>query len=639
VTRRTRVLAWTAFGASCASVAAGAAVAGASGAPFGEDALLAVAFTGVGALIASREPGNRAAWICLTAVFAAFAYLAQAWASLPEAPGGGWAAWIAAWIWLPGLLPVLVLLPLHLPDGLLPGRRWRAVARVNAVVVVGSTVSMAVATAVAPIAPPPGSPAALLPLGLTLLCGLVALAGLAVRIGRARAQERAQLLWIGLGAVVLVLGSLLGGALPEPWAAVIVPAAALALPVAIAVAAVRHHLYDLNPLLRRMVLILVMAVVLVALFAAGRTVLGDGPVASTAVAVTLALSAPVLARWWGAGVDRLVYGRRGDPAAVLAGLSRRLAAAGDARDALTALTETVVGSLPVAAARGVLNGGERATSEERPGAARGPATHEVALRFGGMPFGRVEVVAPEGLDEADRMLLDDIAAAAAGGLAAAHRTLELRRSREQLVVAREQERRRLAHDLHDGVGPVLSGLGFTLDALRAALQGRPIEEAVAARAAVQVREAAAVVRSLSHGLRPAGLHELGLHGALRELAAQHTTPTLVVHVDLPDPAVPLAAATEVAVHSIVAEAVTNVARHAQADCCHITLRVEGEHLVLVVSDDGVGLRGVVAGLGRVSMVERADELGGRCTVESAGRGTTVTTVLPLLPAVPASAPG
>lgn len=627
-----RIVAWGAFATSCVLVVVGVAVRGVGAASFGEDAVLALAFTLIGALVLSREPGNRAGWICLTAVLAALAYGAQAYGDGTR-PGGAFVSWLAAWVWIPGLLPVLTLLLLFLPDGRLPGPRWRPVAWSVAAVIGALTMGLASAAALRLPGPEDtaasGSPIDLLLVALVLACAGVCLSGLVVRMRRARTAERAQLLWIVLGAAVFVLGATLNFGLPTPWPSVIAQGSALALPVGVKVAMLRHRLFDLNPLLRRLVLALTLSVLLLGLFLALRALLGDSTPAAAAVTLVLALGTPALARWLGGGVDRVVYGRRGDPAASLAALGRELGAAVEPEEVLGALVEVTIGSLQADGARVVLTSGGGELLRTSRGDPAGVPNHSAELRWSGTHLGRLEVSSGDGLDEADRALLDDLAAAAAPAVAVAHRSLELRRSRELLVIAREQERRKIARDLHDGVGPVLSGLGFTLDALRANLRDGSSEEVVAARAGAQVREAVVLVRGLSRGLRPAGLDQLGLRGALAELVAHHTTTDLAVHLEQPDRHPPVAAATEVALYAIVAEAVTNVARHARATCCRIAVRLDGPEVEVTVSDDGIGLRGAAPGVGRSSMIERAAELGGRCTVaDIAPHGTRVTALLP-----------
>jgi signal transduction histidine kinase len=317
---------------------------------------------------------------------------------------------------------------------------------------------------------------------------------------------------------------------------------------------------------------------------------------------------------------------------MVAALSRRLADASGPDEVLTALADAVRRALPASTVRVVLTSGGQELRSVTGGEATGEASdekpHVIPLVFQGVDMGRMEVVAgAHPLDAVDRTLLADLTTGASAAVAAARRSSELQLAREQLVVAREQERRRIARDLHDGVGPVLSGLGFTLDALRASPGGYESDH-VTAQARQQVREAGQLVRRLANQLRPPAVNRLGLLGALTELAARHSCPTLDVRLTTGELG-NLSAATEVAAYAIGAEAITNVARHANASSCQITLTRAADTLTIAVEDDGIGLCGTTPGLGRTSMVERAEELGGTCRVTNGpGSGTRVEAFLP-----------
>jgi signal transduction histidine kinase len=209
---------------------------------------------------------------------------------------------------------------------------------------------------------------------------------------------------------------------------------------------------------------------------------------------------------------------------------------------------------------------------------------------------------------------------------------ELQRSRERLVTTREEERRRLRRDLHDGLGPALAGAALKVEAaenlLASDLDGA---SGLLQDARAEIQDAVAEVRRLVYALRPPALDELGLVGALREQAQRLGVGERVrVEVDAPEQLDGLPAAVEVAAYRIAMEAMTNVARHAHAHVCRVRLSVNGA-LELEISDDGHGLpSGHRAGVGLTSMHERADELGGTCTVERIdGSGTRVSARLPL----------
>ncbi|MBL8046733.1 MAG: sensor histidine kinase [Anaerolineales bacterium] len=237
----------------------------------------------------------------------------------------------------------------------------------------------------------------------------------------------------------------------------------------------------------------------------------------------------------------------------------------------------------------------------------------------------------EPFSAADRRLLEDLVRQAGAAAQAVRLAADLQHSREQLVTAREEERRRLRRDLHDGLGSQFAALHLRAETLRTLIKNNPPAEAVAVELRDEIRAAVTDIRRLVYELRPPALDELGLTGAMRALAAQRTSANgLQVLIDAPEPLPPLPAAVEVAAYRITQEALTNVVRHAHAHTCHIRLALADE-LRLEISDDGVGLPAhLQAGVGLRSMRERAAELGGACRVETnASGGTYVATWLPL----------
>ena len=214
----------------------------------------------------------------------------------------------------------------------------------------------------------------------------------------------------------------------------------------------------------------------------------------------------------------------------------------------------------------------------------------------------------------------------------------LRQSREALVVAREDERRRLRRDLHDGLGPSLAAMTVKLGIARRQVRDDPAAaEALLDQVTGEAQAAIAEVRRMASELRPPALDEVGLVEAVRRRAdgfdVDRTGPDDVpprIEVIGPAELPSLSAATEVAAYRIAVEAMTNAVRHAQATACRVTIAVDDD-LRLVVVDDGVGLPlGWRMGVGTASMRERAAELGGLCTIarDEAG-GTRVDARIPL----------
>jgi signal transduction histidine kinase len=237
---------------------------------------------------------------------------------------------------------------------------------------------------------------------------------------------------------------------------------------------------------------------------------------------------------------------------------------------------------------------------------------------------------------ADRRLIAVLARQVGVAAHAVRLTAALQRSREQLVLAREEERRRLRNDLHDGIGPQLASLTLKIQTARLRLSHDPLAETLLTELAARTQATVADIRRVVYDLRPPSLDELGLLSALRESAAQYQAQGAggaQFHIDAPEHLAPLPAAVEVAVYRIAQEALTNVMRHAQAHNCWLRLAVDGPAgvLCLEVQDDGPGIAPTHrTGVGLRSMRERATELGGTLTVApGATGGTQVRAVLPL----------
>jgi signal transduction histidine kinase len=241
---------------------------------------------------------------------------------------------------------------------------------------------------------------------------------------------------------------------------------------------------------------------------------------------------------------------------------------------------------------------------------------------------------------AEMRLLRNVARQAGTAVYSVQLTVDLRRSRQQLVTAREEERRRLRRDLHDGLGATLAALNLEAAALRRSIRGDPQKaEALVDEFRQDIRATIEDIRRLVYELRPPTLDQLGLVEAVRAQAAQCGRAdelgdlALQINVDAPEALPPLPAAVEVAAFRIAQEALTNVVTHAQAQHCTVRLEMKNGLMIEVV-DDGVGLANGDRphnGLGLLSMRERAEELGGSCLIEPVtGGGTRVLASLPLL---------
>ena len=245
------------------------------------------------------------------------------------------------------------------------------------------------------------------------------------------------------------------------------------------------------------------------------------------------------------------------------------------------------------------------------------------------------------LSAAEQRLVRDLARQLGGALHARLLREDLQRARERLVLAREEERRRLRRDLHDGIGPALAGLTLKTETARALLPpGSDGASRQLHNLSEEIRRTVVDVRRLVEGLRPPALDELGLAGACTQAVERLTAGAdlaVSVHASGDLPALP--AAVEVAAYRIVVEAVTNTVRHASARHCDVSLALTPAGLAVTITDDGTGLRTPGDhGNGLAIMRERAEELGGAATVTGASPGVIVAAQLPVLTAPAQASP-
>jgi len=648
---------------------------------------LTLMFPTVGAFVAARRPENPIGWLfCLAglslsgqlftnsyATYALFTYAS-------ELPGVATMAWLSQWIVFPVIMPVGALLFLLFPEGRLLSRWWRIVAW--AAVAGGVLLAMGDALRAGRLYIQPsvdnpfgiggvigGVPAYRVWDAFSAVGGWLGLGACAIsviclilRFTRTRGQERWQIAWFATAAVTSPAGFLVafwtqdGTINSIAWTAGIL--GFLMLPVTAGIAVLRHHLWDMDVIVNRTLVYGTLTAMVVGSYAlvvgaSGallQSSVGGGlliPVVATGLIAVL--FTPVRNRLQ-RSVNRLMYGERDDPYAVLSRLGERLENALAPEVALETVVETVAQALKLPYSAIALKEEERFVTA----AGFGPPAGEpivLPLTHHSEEVGRL-MVSPRSSGEAfsstDLKLLEDLARQAGAAAHAARLTADLRRSRERLVTAREEERRRLRRDLHDGLGPTLGGLTLGLDAARSSLAHDPnTADAVLSELKSRTRDAVTDIRRLVHGLRPPALDDLGLVAAVRQQAARHgplssdasgsatrtNGPVFSVGVSQDDNLPLLPAAVEVACYRIAQEAITNVSRHARARNCRVRISPD-EHanfLYLEVEDDGVGIPADrCAGVGLSSMRERAGELGGTLSVEAVSTGgTRVLARLPL----------
>lgn len=407
------------------------------------------------------------------------------------------------------------------------------------------------------------------------------------------------------------------------------------IPAAIAVGILRYRLFEVDLWVNR-TLVYVALTGVVALAYALVSLIGtylwpdNDVVGPMALAVLLGIGfQPIRARAQRA-VDRFVYGRRKEPYAVLTDLGRQLASVLPPDQVLRTIVGQVGGALKLPYAAATLTGSSVSVTWP-PDLVAPPSgkREEFALSWQDQELGRLVVVSSPGddLSAADRDLLDGVARQAGTAIRAATLNDELRRSRERILGAREDERRRLQRDLHDGLGPTLASLYQRIDLARSMLAEQPdTAEKLLGEVGEQTRSVIGEIRTLVAALRPSEL-ELGLVGAIG--ASAQRLPELRVQIQAADLPV-LPPAVETAAYRIAMEALTNAARHAGASTATVRLVIDAGALRIEVQDDGRGLPPeLVPGTGLRSMRERAHEFGGTVdiTVPAAG-GTRVQAVVP-----------
>ncbi len=417
--------------------------------------------------------------------------------------------------------------------------------------------------------------------------------------------------------------------------------ALMLIPFSIGVAVMRFRLWDIDPIINRTLVYgaLSFLTILFYIFIVGVVAYYIGNtqtnliVSFIATGIIAVLFEPLRQRLQ-LGVNRLMYGERDDPTTVLTRLSQRLDSALAPDSVLQTIVETLAQTLKLPyAAISLLDEEPRfaSTSNLPPSELLHlPLTYQTE-RVGELTL--APRAAGESFSPADMKLIHLIAQQAGVAAYTLRLNNDLQKSRERLVTAQEEERRRLRRDLHDGVGPTLASLSQRIDTASELVDSDPEKSKQLLKDLKgQVKETVAEIRRLVYALRPPVLDEFGLVSAIREHTAQYSGPNgMQIIFDVTEPLPALPAAVEVAAYRIVLEAFTNLVRHAKATSCRIQIKIENQTLLLEVSDNGNGLpKGNRAGVGFTSMRERAEELGGECVIENnhAG-GVTVRARLPL----------
>lgn len=529
-------------------------------------------------------------------------------------------------------LPSLALLALLLfPDGRLPGRRWLAAAAyLIAMGIAGLLLSL-----INPYDVLPGEPASRpllaiegIPMAtlesavglLSLPAFPLVLVALVLRYRRGDERTRRQLLWLLLALVAMLVINLPRAATSD--GPILSLLSVVLIPIAIMIAIVRYRLLDIRFVLSRTLLYLILITSITALFAgtaAGLALILPPSADRTGTllaAVVVAMVFVPLRQVLQRVVQRALFGSRDDPVGV----------ASQARSAggLDALVAEVRRSLRLprlvlASSSGTL--AEAGAEPDEPIHATLPigddAQFVVTLRPG-----------ERRLHEDDRTVLGLVASAVDAVLRERDLIAEIRRSRAQTAQARERERQLLHRELHDGLGPTLTGAAMYIDAASNLVETEPAQARELLRSARgDVAAALQDVRRVVYGLRPLALDEKGLVAALEELSGRGSPRVEVTAEALP----PLSPAVELAAYRIAAEGITNARRHSTAGRVGVRFSIDGDELAIAVQDDGAAPDGYHPGAGLRFVTEHAEELGGWASAGPTSDGWRIDARLPLEP--------
>jgi signal transduction histidine kinase len=599
--------------------------------------------------------------------------------------GAAFSAWLGSWLFDPPLALLVTLVLLLFPDGRLPSPRWRLVGWLSAAAVMVASVGTAVGAIPRSsnytvdgggvlVTSSRTNPDLQALSAVAFACGLICLGGLIVRFRRSRGQERQQLKWFTYGGVVFFAGlvvslaSVIGPSNNNApaWVNSIQQLSTVAIPIAIAIAVLKYRLYDIDVVISRTLVYGALAAFITAVYVGivvgVGTLIGSGGqpnlvLSIIATAIVAVAFQPVRERLQKIA-NRLVYGKRATPYEVLSQFSERVAESYAADDVLPRMARVLAHGTGAARADVWLRAGDilrQAASCPADAAATEPARlvgdslpgmpeidRAVEVRHQGELLGALTVTKRKGesLTPVEEKLLTDLAAQAGlvlknVGLTAEliQRLEDLRASRQRLVAAQDEERRRLERNLHDGAQQNLVALKVKLGLAEMFAEKDPARtKQTLAELKVDTDEALETLRDLARGIYPPLLADKGLVAALESQARKATLP---VQVDA-DGVGRYPQEVEAAVYFCCLEALQNVQKYSAAQNAVVRLDGSESGLTFEVTDDGQGFDGAVVkrGAGLTNMTDRIDALGGRLEISSTpGRGTRVHGSLRVLVAV------
>jgi signal transduction histidine kinase len=632
-----------------------------------------LAGTSVGALIAWRRPANRIGWLILSINFFAILlnfprlYVGMALYVYPGLPGATWLYWLSQIAWVILFSGLLVLLPLWFPDGRLLSRRWSIVIGLAAITVVLVILSSLDPMATSPVPNPVGiqalagisnllnsAPFTVLLLGTYAL----AIASLVVRYRRGGEQERQQLKWLVVGVLLLLAAVAVTIPVPSLQNTPLIALAAAFLPIAIGIGVLRYRLYDIDLIINKALVYGGLAAIITVVYVLVVINIGAAVGGSRRLWLSLLTTAVIALAFQPLRdraqhlANRLVYGKRATPYEALSQFSEHLSETYSQEDILDRMTRILAQGTGAQRAEAWVRAGQRLilASSWPPDTEPSPS---LAMENGALPPMSRDIVVPvshggellgalaadkkrgESLNTVEQKLVANLAGQA--GLVLKNvglnrdllaRLDDLRASRQRLVTAQDEERRRIERNLHDGAQQHLVALKMKVGLAEKLAEPESKTRPILAQLRHDADEAIDNLRELARGIYPPLLASDGLGPALQAHARRLTVP---VELDVREvPRQPRE--VEGAVYFCCLEALQNVTKYAEASHVGVRVWTEGSNLAFAVEDDGKGFdpATVARSSGLQNMRDRLEALGGSLRLRSApARGTTVEGRLPL----------
>ncbi|MGA9161425.1 MAG: histidine kinase [Actinomycetota bacterium] len=609
-----------------------------------------VAWGNAGAMIGRRRPENPIGLLLSTEAFL-IGVLSVVDAAAKADPGSALAAFNADAQGL--LVPLLLMAPFILllfPDGKPPSRRWNVVIGLFALSVVTGLIGMGLAPGLAPERSIPWSTTASTLTRIAavsgLLASILAIVSVILRFRRSRGVERAQMRWLAivgilgfLGLIGAIVGAVAFGETSLVNAAgftLFILSLAIGLPAAIGVSVLRYRLWELDVVVKKTVVALVLTlafgVPVLAILAIASQVLVWGvpdPVYTLVGGVALGILVVPIIRLARRIATRITFGRRASGYEVLTAFGERVGETYSVVDVLPRMVRVLANATGATSARVLLRVGAELREEASMGEPVGDE-HAVPVLYEGEDLGAIAATFPpsDPIDPPKRQLMENLAGQAGLVLRNVRLIEELRASRQRLVAAQDEQRRKLERDLHDGAQQQLVALTVQLRLAQGFVtRDPPKAESMLTELQTQTQTALDDLRDLARGIYPPLLADRGLAVAVEAQARKASVPTTVSS----DGVGRYPREVEAAVYFSCLEALNNVAKYAQASSATISLSQANGTLTFAVTDDGVGfdVAGSSHGTGLQGMADRLDAIGGAVHVRSApGGGTTVTGTVP-----------